>query len=127
LLIKDFIEKFNAKTGKIITGVTYDVTELLMKYDFPGNIRELENIVEHAFVMCPGETIDLKHLPAELLRATDNLSHFQKPQSSYPGNSEKILILTALEKYNWNKIETARQLGLHRTTLWRKLKKYNLI
>ena len=66
LLIEHFIEKFNLKMGRIINGVSNDVLELLMYHDFPGNVRQLENIIEHTFVMCRGDKIQLQHLPPEI-------------------------------------------------------------
>lgn len=126
LLIEHFVEKFNLKMGKYIEKVSGEVIEFLMNYDFPGNIRQLENIIEHAFVMCQSEEIELKHLPPELFGVNENSTHKVKNNSSLE-LSEKEVILRALEKNNWNKIETARELGLHRSTLWRKIKKYNII
>ena len=66
LLIDAFIQKFNAKMGKQIVGVSDQALRLLLKHDYPGNVRELENIIEHAFVLCGGERIDFDCLPKEL-------------------------------------------------------------
>ena len=66
LLIDAFIQKFNAKMGKQIAGVSDQALRLLLNYDYPGNVRELENIIEHAFVLCGGNRIDVDCLPKEL-------------------------------------------------------------
>jgi len=78
LLISHFIEKFNYKMGKYISGVSSEVIELLMNYSFPGNIRELENIIEHAFVMCSNEEIKIKHLPLELVSTQKEVTNYIK-------------------------------------------------
>jgi len=126
LLVEHFIDKFNRKMGRNIQRVSAEVMEALMQFDYPGNIRQLENIIEHAFVMCRTETIELQHLPPEFFR--------QRPQSGGMARNQPLLdsaerqaILEILEKNNWNKVATARELGLHRSTLWRKMKKYGLI
>jgi len=66
LLVEHFVKRFNAKRGKKIQGVTPEVMELLMRHDFPGNVRELENIIEYAFVLCHDTLIDLRHLPEDV-------------------------------------------------------------
>ncbi len=126
LLISHFIEKFNYKMGKYISGVSSKVTELLMNYSFPGNIRELENIIEHAFVMCSNEEIKIKHLPLELVSTQKEVTNYiieSRPLQS----TERQTLLEALKKNNGNKVATAKELNLHRSTLWRKMKKYGLV
>jgi transcriptional regulator of acetoin/glycerol metabolism len=102
------------------------VLGVLLQYDFPGNVRELENMIEHAFVMCRGEEIHLQHLPPEFSQF--KLVAHEPVSTPLPlHDAERQTILEALEKHNWNKVETAKALGLHRTTLWRKMKQYGLI
>ena len=126
LLINHFIEKFDHKMSKYITGVSSDVLELLMNYNYTGNIRELENIIEHAFVMCQEEIIQLKHLPPEV-----SLTKIKKNLNSAPvsplDDLERKTIKEVLEKHDWNKIKAAKELKLHRSTLWRKMKKFGLV
>ena len=125
LLIDHFVEKFNHKTEKMVSGVSNKVIETLMNYDFPGNVRELENIIEHAFVMCSNEEIKFKHLPMEIqeTQKEDNIRNVQiKPIQ----DSECKILFETLEKHNWNKVQTAKELQLHRSTLWRKMQKYGL-
>ncbi|MDY6844668.1 MAG: sigma 54-interacting transcriptional regulator [Thermodesulfobacteriota bacterium] len=124
LLIEEFINRFNQKKGKEIIGVSDDVLGLLMKYEFSGNVRELENIIEHGFVLCKGNYIEIEHLPKEILityppERTEAML-LKRPIES----AEAELIKRVLEKHQGNKIKTAQELGINRSTLWRKLKKY---
>jgi len=125
LLIEHFIERFNRKMARMIDGVSDEVIERLMHDDFPGNVRELENIIEHAFVMCRGKEIQLLHLPPEI---SENkfYSHRPSPKTTPLQDAERQKILEALKKHNWNKVETAKELGVHRATLYRKMVKYGL-
>lgn len=124
-LINHFIELFNYKMGKMITAVSSEVLEFLMNYSYPGNIRELENIIEHAFVMCQNEIIELDDLPNDLV----NLGIVETSNNAIQPieKSECDLIFNTLKKHNWNKIEVAKELKLHRSTLWRKMRKYGLL
>lgn len=127
LLVNHFIDKFNRKMDRQIERVSDDVLALLMRYLFPGNVRELENIIEHAFVMCREIEIQLEHLPAELLH-DPVLTELSAPHIAIQAsNFERRKILTALEKHGWQRAETASALRMHRATLWRKMKKYGLL
>lgn len=125
LLIDHFIEKFNRKMMRMIDSISDEVLGVLINYEFPGNVRELENIIEHAFVMCRGKQILLKHLPPEF---TQKISNTQKPSYEFTPfeNAERQKLIETLEKHNWNKVEAAKELNLHRATIYRKIKKYNL-
>jgi len=125
-LINHFIELFNYKMEKMITGVSSEVLEFLMNYSFPGNIRELENIIEHAFVMCQNEIIQIDNLPHDLVFSEENLNR-TKPTIQPLQQSECDVIFESLERHSWNKAEVAKELKLHRSTLWRKMKKYGLL
>ncbi|NPV25875.1 MAG: sigma 54-interacting transcriptional regulator [Firmicutes bacterium] len=127
LLIDHFIRRFNLRRGRNITGISPAALRCLMEYHFPGNIRELENIIEYAFVVCQGHTIGPEHLPKEI---------WQK-QPSAPSNSailplvinrssEAEVIRQALMLNGGHKGKTAAALGIDRSTLWRKMKKYGL-
>lgn len=125
LLIDHFIEKFNLKMSRNISGISNNALRVLIQYEFPGNVRQLENIIEHAFVMCQSEIININHLPPEFYhfqRSSIKTSLEQTPLQQ----AERQTILQSLEKHNWNKSETAKEIGVHRTTLWRKMKKYGL-
>jgi PAS domain S-box-containing protein len=128
LLIDAFVQKFNAKMGKQVGGVSDQVLRLLLRYDYPGNVRELENIIEHAFVLCKGERIDLDCLPKEITVDQEKIS---SPTMPLPGETpidraEAEVIERTLKTYHGNRIKTAKELGLDRTTLWRKIKKHAL-
>ena len=127
LLIDAFVQKFNAKMGKQVTGVSDEVMRTLMRYDYPGNVRELENIIEHAFVLCKGDRIDLGCLPKEFAGDQGEITAFAPSKEETPfQKAESEIIERTLKKYDGNRIKTAKELGLDRTTLWRKIKKYGL-
>ena len=124
ILVNHFIDLFNEKLKKKITGISADAFKLLTKYNWPGNIRELENVIEHGFVLCQGEIIHLEHLPEKLINKIENSDNNNKPSPII--DAEKKLILDTLEKHKGNKNETAKALGINKSTLWRKMKKLNL-
>ncbi|MEJ2421098.1 MAG: sigma 54-interacting transcriptional regulator, partial [Acidobacteriota bacterium] len=121
LLLEHFMRKLSRKFRKPIDKVSPDVIALLRKYPFPGNVRELENIIEHAFVMCQDEEIRREHLPDEVLAVCS-----ADVQPALSKASEKDLILDALRRSGGNRARAARELGVHRSTLWRKLKTLGL-
>jgi PAS domain S-box-containing protein len=128
LLLEHFVNKFRAEKQKDIVGVSDEVIALLMQYNYPGNIRELENIIEYGFILCPGGFIQLEHLP-ETFGGRE-----QQPDaallSAYEGLSlediEKSAILLSLQRNKWKKMLTCRELGISKDTLRRKIDKYNL-
>ena len=124
LLISYFIEKFNKEMGKSINNISPQAMKVLMNYYFPGNIRELRNIIEHAFVCSHGNTILPEHLPRELVFAEEHIE--VTTEGSSLNKVEKEWILKVLEKSGWRYQEAARRLGISRTTLWRKLKAFGL-
>lgn len=120
LLIEHFVERLRKKRKKPIKGVSHEVLQRLRSYDFPGNIRELENAIEHAFVLCEGETIELEHLPERILKDTQSNGKRISP------DSEEGVILETLRRHNGNKSRAAEELRMDRSTLWRKIKKFNI-
>jgi PAS domain S-box-containing protein len=124
LLVEHLLKKLNITTGKNISGISDDVMRLFMTYDFPGNIRELENLLEHAFVMCRGNEIKAEHLPREFresVAAVDN--HVE--DSSLRGRfeeTEAAIIKQALKRNHAHRANTAKELGIDPSTLWRKMK-----
>jgi PAS domain S-box-containing protein len=123
LLIEHFIARFNRRQGKSVEGVSRDVLALLMAHDYPGNVRELENVIERAFVLCASGRIERAHLPPELtgrpaaapIPADDTLAAQTRA-------AETQAIRTALEHHGFNRLAAARALGLHKSTLFRKIK-----
>ncbi len=120
LLVEHFVAKFNRQQGKTIAGVSVEVMARLMEYDFPGNIRELENIIEQAFVLCRDGIIELHHLPAELRPASGQGSDSFGPQNLK--TIEKHFITETLRYYKGNRQRTAKGLGIDVSTLYRKIK-----
>jgi PAS domain S-box-containing protein len=124
LLTDHFIARFNRLREKDITGVSPEVLQILMYHEYPGNVRELENIIEHAFILCPGGLIQPEYLPEHL-----------RPAESAPGAGdiqnlreiEARFIYEALRQHQWNRLATAKALGIHKTTLWRKMKQLGIV
>jgi PAS domain S-box-containing protein len=125
LLVECFIDKLNRKMVRVVRSVSPEVMHVLMRHDFPGNVRQLENIIEHAFVMCRGEQIELAHLPPDLfasIPAAGRVDFLGEPLDM----AQREVILAMLTRYRWDKSRTARELGISRTTLWRKCQRYGL-
>lgn len=116
LLFEHFKNIFNKKMDKNIKTLSFEVFELFSRYQWPGNIRELEHCLEHAFVMCRGDEIFPDHLPSEIRSfAKEDLEEC---------SDERQLIINALEKSGYNKARAARLLDISRQTLYRKLNEY---
>jgi len=135
-LIKHFIIKLQNETGKTIRRISQPAQVALKSYDYPGNIRELENIIEHAMVMAENDEITLEDLPEALHpgyaipESRYLLSQAAKPQSEDTedlslAELERRHIIRVFEKYK-NVSQTAEKLGISRTTLWRKLEEYKV-
>lgn len=123
LLAQHFIDRLSRIKGKDITGLTSEALSAFMAYDWPGNIRELENTIEHAFILCRGGLIDIPHLP-EPLKAGSSLDVSQ--QGGTLAGIEARVIMETLARNGGKKLATARELGINKTTLWRKLKRLGL-
>ncbi len=120
LLVDHLVVKFNRLQGKDIAGVSDAVMAVLMEHDFPGNVRELENIIEQAFVLCRGGLIELNHLPPELRPQGGGPLATTRPMSLEA--LEKLFITETLERRHGNRTRAAEDLGIHVTTLYRKIK-----
>ncbi len=127
LIINHFIESFNKKFNKNIKQFSSSAFDILMEYNWPGNIRELENVIEHCFVLCNGDIIQVDCLPKRLRE--------QKPKTSNANiqnykkgfiDAERELIISVLKKNNYNKTKTAEELNINHSTLWRKMKKLEI-
>ncbi|HPN38056.1 MAG TPA: sigma 54-interacting transcriptional regulator [Melioribacteraceae bacterium] len=123
LLIEHFLKAFNKKFNKSIDGISSLAYKYFTKYYWPGNIRELENVLEHCFILCPGKMIMPEHLPERIAFFESDVK--QSPQLLQL-KSETDLIIETLKKNNFNKLRTAEELGIHPTTLWRKIKKLKI-
>jgi len=131
LLADHFIKKNNLVAGKEITGLSNEAMSVLMNYDYPGNVRELENIIEHACVLCPVGPILPDYLPRYL--ETEQFRS-EKAVETSPATYDDLRledmearhIKAALARNNNNRSKTARELGIHKTTLYRKMKKMDI-
>jgi PAS domain S-box-containing protein len=128
LLISHILKRLCATRDTMVEKFSNDALEVLLNYDYPGNIRELENIIEHALIVCQDKIIERNHLPLSLQGAISSPlpSGDRRLVDKEIEFSEKTIILDMLRKYNWNKGRTAAALDINRTTLWRKMKKYNI-
>lgn len=128
LLIEHFVDKFRAEKHKDINGISDSVLTQLMQHSFPGNIRELENIIEYAFILCPGGLIQENHLP-DTFQITESSDQFQIDTGSGTLSLEQIekqAILSSLKRNRWKKMMTCRELGISKDTLRRKIERYDL-
>jgi len=121
ILVDHFITRFNRIQEKCVTGVSTDVMSLLMVNDYPGNIRELENIIEHAFVLCKEGLIEQEHLPDNYVIKVKSTN-----ESGTLAGSLRVFesqtIKEALKRNNYNRLATAQELGIHKSTLFRRMK-----
>jgi PAS domain S-box-containing protein len=122
-LVNHFIEQFREKRRKPISRVSDDVMAMLRRYDWPGNVRELENAVEHAFVLCRGEVIEAEHLPERIVKGVGEGRSSPKP---FGDSSPAAVIRESLARNHGDRSKTARELGMHRSTLWRKMRQYGI-
>lgn len=126
LLSYYFLKRYAALMKKEITEVSEDAMELLLNYDFPGNVRELENIIERGVALSTGGSIEVVHLPEDL--RTLSIRTFRKKDGKIPSleDQELAYIKWVLKEVGGNKTTAAQILGIDRVSLWRKLKKYGL-
>ncbi len=121
LLVDHFIRHYNRLRGVHVNGITAAALVALMNYDFPGNIRELQNFIERAFVLCRAGLIGTEHLP-EHLRTSENPLRSGMTLEAM----ERTAVENALKRHDGNRDEAAKELGIHRSTLYRKLRRYGL-
>jgi len=122
LLIHHILRQLCNAKARSLADLSHKTMEILLNFDYPGNVRELENILEHALIVSKHDVIRPQHLPEYLQRQTKGLKT-AKPDR-HP--NEKQRILEILQKNNWQRGRTARALGINRSTLWRKMKQYEL-
>ena len=121
ILVERFIARLNRVQGRRVPGMTPAALALLMAHDYPGNIRELENLIEHAFILCGDQAIEPQHLPSDFApripRATSG-GRFAAASRAM----ESQAILDALQRHGGNRLAAARDLGIHKSTFFRKIK-----
>jgi len=126
LLVEHFINHLNTIQNKEIKGVTDETLSCLMSYSYPGNIRELANIMERAFIMCKSDMIQPHHLPVPLCSHPMTESGNPALDMFSIKEIESIFLTNALRRNAWNRIKTARELGIHKSTLFRKIKAHGI-
>jgi len=125
LLVDQFVARFNRLQQKSVQGIAAEALSLLMAHDWPGNIRELENAIERAFVLCSDEYIDIAHLPRELT-AHGAAAGADADMRSAHDILDAQAIRAALERNAFSRLAAARELGIHKTTLFRRMKKLGI-
>ena len=130
LLAEFFLQKFVDKTGRLITGFTDDAIEVLVNYEWPGNVRELQNTIERTVILCRNEIVCASDIQLSTLSsrlAPDSpTAQPQEYQEISLGDIERNHILATLEHTDWNKSKASQILGIERSTLDRKLKRYHV-
>lgn len=128
-LVAHFIDRFNARFGKSVEGLDPQAQALLSNYSYPGNVRELENILAHAVIMCEGGQIRASDLPDHVRLGMSGrlaLPNYSKDTFCTLQEMEEKLIRSTLEKLEGRQTEAARKLGISRSTLWRKMREYGI-
>lgn len=128
LLAEHFMERLRARTGKQIDHLSPEAIEALMQHDFPGNVRELENVLEHAFILCRGRCLEPRHLPAEVRPSAPVQLEPAPPRTEGPplARAEAAIIREALRRNRGNRGQTAEELRIDKSTLWRKMRRYGI-
>jgi transcriptional regulator with PAS, ATPase and Fis domain len=125
ILVKHFIDRFNRLQDKSVEGISSEALSILMAHHWPGNVRELENIIERAFIMCGAEQIGIEHLPEDLI-ARRTVHHRPTNMQAAREILDAQSIRAALERNGYNRLAAARELGIHKSTLFRKIKKLGI-
>jgi len=121
LLVDHFIRSYNTIQNKMIAGMTDETLACLMAYNYPGNIRELKNIIERSFILCKSKMIQKEHLPEPVFKS-GAMEHPPHTDMATLKDMEAIFLTNALRRNNWNRLKTAGDLGIHKSTLFRKIK-----
>jgi PAS domain S-box-containing protein len=126
LLVDYFIDRFNARYNKQISGIDENALFLLLQHEFPGNIRELENIIEHAFIFCKTGHIRIEHLPGAVTAKTEDSDFKVLARIKTFDELERMYIQSILSETEGNKLLAAERLGIHKATLFRRLKQLGI-
>ncbi|HSL88401.1 MAG TPA: sigma 54-interacting transcriptional regulator [Ignavibacteriaceae bacterium] len=122
-LLNHFIKKYNERFSKTVTNFSPETYNLLQDYPWPGNIRELENVIEHCFVLCKCDIIKTEHLPERIKHSS--LFKVSKTNNLVQ-DAEKKMIMNALKKHKGNRTKASKELNINPSTLWRKIKKLEI-
>lgn len=128
LLISHILNKLCTAMDVPVKKISEPAMDILLNHDYPGNVRELENILEHAVIICLGATIKTEHLPRSLLEEERGADAESTEERNGTGGrqAEKRRIMDTLARCRWNRTRAARALNIDRSTLWRKMKKYGI-
>lgn len=126
LLAYHFLLEHSSAMKKNVNGIAQEVIQILENYEFPGNVRELQNIIERAVVMCDSNTILTRHLPSDLKMPTISLKRVVSNEWPTLADFERDYIEKVLEYTNGNKSKAAQILGIDRVSLWRKTQRYQI-
>jgi PAS domain S-box-containing protein len=121
LLADHFIHHFNLLQKKEISGLSGEALACLVSYDYPGNVRELQNMIEHAFILCKSGLIEPHHLP-ENICLPRSMESSGSNETMNMKDLEAVFITNMLRRHQWNRLQTAKALGIHKSTLFRKIK-----
>lgn len=121
LLADYFIHHFNLLQKKEISGLSGEALACLVSYDYPGNVRELQNMIEHAFILCKSGLIEPHHLP-ENICLPRSMESSGSNETMNMKDLEAVFITNMLRRHQWNRLQTAKALGIHKSTLFRKIK-----
>ena len=129
-LATHFISQFNQIHHREIKGISKSALQVCLQYPWPGNVRELENVIERAVILSPGEFIVPESLPANIRESKpatsgEALQHLTLEEAM--DRAEKQIILETLESFSWNRQLSARTLGVSRTTLFNKMRRFHLV
>ena len=125
LLANHFIHHFNVLQKKGILGLSSEALACIVSYDYPGNVRELQNIIEHAFILCKTGSIEPHHLPEQLCMPT-GMKSIASNETMNMKDLEAVFITNMLRRHQWNRMKTAKALGIHKSTLFRKIRALNI-
>ena len=132
MLVEHYLNQFNEQNGKQVNSFSDEAMRVLQQYDWPGNVRELVNVVERSVVLCKSDRVSAAELPEKLMKNESRPAFVDASLGSANSlktalaNPERQLIIEALESNGWNRQATSRMLGINRTTLYKKMKKYSI-
>ncbi len=124
VIVQNFIKKNSLQSNKEIVGLMPEAMNQLMAYSWPGNIRELRNAIEYAFVLCSGGFIDVKHLPLKIMMKENESQNSVVKDAGFFREKDKLI--EVLRQVNWNQAAAARVMGVSRVTIWKRIKKYGI-
>jgi transcriptional regulator with PAS, ATPase and Fis domain len=125
MLAEQFVDRFNRLQHKSVKGIAAEALSLLMAHDWPGNVRELENVIERSFILCNDGYVGIVHLPEDLTRHQASLSSSSNIQTAHELLDAQS-IRAALERHGYNRLAAAKELGIHKTTLFRRIRRLGI-